>query len=421
MKNDFSGFHKLGLKERLAVLKKATGLSTKEVNALVDSGSLDIEIADIMIENVIGVMHLPMGVAVNFRVNSRDYLVPMCIEEPSVVAAASHAAKLALPGGFKAESDDPVMIGQIQLVGVRDFENVKGIIMSKRDEILKMANNKDSVMLTLGGGAKDIEVRKIETERGVMAVVHVLVDVRDAMGANSVNTMCETLSPYLEEITGARSRLRIISNLAVYRKARATATWRKEDLSEDVIEGILDAYHFALNDPYRCATNNKGVMNGIDAVLIATGNDFRAAEAGAHAYAALNGYKPLTRYEKDKKGNLVGSIELPLTVGLVGGATKTNPIARIALKILGVKSSRELAEVAACAGLANNFAALRAMVKEGIQKGHMKLHAKNIAIMAGAKGSDIFDIANRMVQENNISVSRGMELVKIYRKAGRKR
>ncbi|MBI2578496.1 MAG: hydroxymethylglutaryl-CoA reductase, degradative [Candidatus Aenigmarchaeota archaeon] len=421
MKTDFSGFHKLGLNERLAILKKATGLSTREVNDLVNSGSLDIEIADIMIENVIGVMHTPMGIAVNFRVNGRDYLIPMCTEEPSVVAAASHAAKLALPSGFKAESDDPVMIGQIQLVGVRDFEKVKDIIMSKRDYILKAANNKDSVMLTLGGGAKDIEVRKVETERGVMAIVHVLVDVRDAMGANSVNTICETLSPYLEEITGARARLRIISNLAVYRKARATAVWRKEDLGEDVIEGILDAYHFALNDPFRCATNNKGVMNGIDAVLVATGNDFRAAEAGAHAYAALNGYKPLTKYEKDKKGNLVGSIELPLAVGLVGGATKTNPIARISLKILGVKSSKELAEIAACTGLANNFAALRAMIKEGIQKGHMKLHAKNIAIMAGAAGNNVYEIASRMIQESNISVSRAMELVKIYRRAGRKR
>lgn len=422
VKSDFSGFHKLKLNERLAIIKKLKKLSSKEVAELINSGSLDMDIADIMIENVIGVTHIPLGVAMNFRINGKDYVIPMAIEEPSVVAAASHSAKLARAnGGFTADADEPIMIGQIQLVGVKDYEKVKGIIMSKRDNIIKTANGKDSVMFNLGGGVKDIEVRKVETERGTMTIVHLLVDVRDAMGANSVNTMCETVSPYLEELTGTKARLRILSNLAIYRKARATATWRKEDIDEDVIEGILDAYHLALNDPFRCATNNKGIMNGIDAVLIATGNDFRAAEAGAHSYASLGGYKPLAEYKKDKKGNLIGSIEVPLPVGLVGGATKTNPIARIALKILDIKSAKELACIAACVGLANNFAALRAMIKEGIQKGHMKLHAKNIAIMAGAQGNDIYEIAARMIQEGNISVSRAIELVKLYRKATRKR
>ncbi|MBI4018415.1 MAG: hydroxymethylglutaryl-CoA reductase, degradative, partial [Candidatus Aenigmarchaeota archaeon] len=413
VKSEIPGFYKLGLAERLAVVKKMADLNPQEVRELMNSGALDLDIADIMIENVVGVTHIPLGIAVNFKVNGKDYLVPMATEEPSVIAAASHAAKLALPGGFKAESDEPIMIGQVQLVGVKDFDKLKDAVLSKKDEIIKACNGKDSVIVGLGGGVKNIEVRRLDTQRGTMAIVHLLVDVRDAMGANSVNTMCETISPFLEEITGAKARLHIISNLAMHRKSRATAVWRKEDLGEDAIEGILDAYHFALNDPYRCATNNKGIMNGIDAVFLATGNDFRAAEAGAHAYAALDGYKPLARYERDARGNLVGTIEMPLPAGIIGGSIRTNPIARIALKILGVKSARELSEVAACAGLANNFAALRAMVREGIQRGHMKLHAKNIAIMAGAKGSDIYEVTDRMIQESNISVSRAMELLKL--------
>jgi hydroxymethylglutaryl-CoA reductase len=354
--------------------------------------------------------------------------VPMCTEEPSVVAAASYAAKLAkASGGFRTSSDDPIMIGQIQIMGFRDFGAAREAILKNKENIIARANDRDSVLVSFGGGAKDLEVREIDSDVGKMLVVHLFVDVRDAMGANAVNTMCEGISQILAELAGGYVRLKILSNLADKRLARAKATWKKEELEKstkgamkgsEVVNAILEAYHLALNDPYRCATHNKGIMNGIDAVVIATGNDFRAIEAGAHAFACTSGrYKPLTRYYKSKSGDLVGEIELPMAIGTVGGATRTKPEARVALKILGVKSAKELSEVTAAVGLAQNFAALRALATEGIQKGHMRLHAKNLAVLAGAKGSEIEKVAKKMAEENDINASSAKKTLEEIRRA----
>ena len=413
MKSSLSGFHKLGLEGRLEALRQFSGLTEEEVGVLRRTGALDLPVADRMIENVIGTTEFPLGVAVNFLINGRDYIVPMALEEPSVVAAASNAAKLARPrGGFTASSDDPLMIGQIQLVGIGDIEAASKNIMLNKEKIFEMANKCDSVLVKFGGGVRDIETRRIATGRGAMLVVHLIVDVRDAMGANAVNTMSETVAPFLEEITGGKVRLRIITNLADKRLARARAVWDRDVIGAETVERILDAYEFAAHDQYRCTTHNKGIMNGIDAVVLATANDFRAIEAGAHSYAARNGvYEPLTRYSKDEEGNLVGEIELPMALGLVGGATKTHPVAKVAVKILGVKSAKELAEVAASVGLAQNFAALRALSTEGIQIGHMKLHSKNIAVIAGADGGMIDRVCERMVAEKSISVGRAKEII----------
>jgi len=423
MSDVFHEFYKKSVDERLDIIKKFASLTDEEITTLKKTGALGIDIANRMIENVVGVCGLPLGLGLNFIVNGKEYVVPMCLEEPSVVAAASYAAKLARAGGgFKTSSDEPVMIGQIQLMGFKSFDRAKKAIVNKKREIINKANERDSVLVSFGGGAKNLEVRRIKSKLGDMLVVHLFVDVRDAMGANAVNTMCEMISPMLEELTGGYVRLRIISNLADRRLARAKAVWKREELEKaskgalkgsEVVDAILEAYHLALNDPYRCATHNKGIMNGVDAVVIATGNDFRAVEAGAHAYACISGkYKPLTKYYKNKDGDLVGEIELPVAIGTVGGATKTKPEARIALKILGVKSAKELSQVIASVGLAQNFAALRALATEGIQRGHMRLHAKNIAVTAGAKGDAIEKVAAEMIEEKNISVSCAKEILK---------
>ncbi len=414
MQSSIPGFYEMSLDERLELVKKFAGLEDDEIKALKKDGALENDIAQIMIENVIGTAHLPLGLATYFLINGKDYLIPMAIEEPSVVAAASHAAKLArATGGFKTSSTAPIMIGQIQMKNVPDIDTAEKKIMENIDAIKAIAHKQDSTLIKKGGGLVSMECRKLDTERGKMLVVHLNIDVRDAMGANAVNTMCECVSPYLEEITGGITGMKIISNLATKRTVTAESIWKKEDLGDEVIEGILDAYAFAKADPYRAATNNKGIMNGIDAVLIAAGNDFRAVESGAHSYACISGhYQPLAHYSKNSDGDLVGKIELPMAVGIVGGSTKTNPIARISLKILGVQSSNELGEIAACVGLANNFAAVRAIVKEGINRGHMKLHAKNIAIIAGAEGDEIHNIAERMIKEKFVSVSRAEELLK---------
>jgi len=411
-KSNISGFHKLSVNERLNILKEFAGLTDEEAELLKKTGALELDSANRMIENVVGTTELPFGIATNFLINKRDYLIPMVIEEPSVVAAASYAAKLARPGGgFKTSSTEPIMIGQIQLLSHNPEEAAKKILDHKQ-ELLELANSRDSVLIKLGGGAKDLEARIIDTEEGKMVIIHLLVDVRDAMGANAVNTMAEFIAPEIEKVTGGKVRLRIISNLADRRLARAEAVWKKDVIGKDTIDGILAAYHFAEADQYRCTTHNKGIMNGIDAVAIATGNDFRAIEAGAHSYAARNGrYQSLTKYRKNENGDLVGSIELPMAVGLVGGATRTHPVARIAVKILGVKTANELAEIIAAVGLAQNFAALRALATEGIQAGHMKLHASNLAIMAGAKGEQIEKVVNQMIDEKNISVSRAKEIL----------
>ena len=367
-----------------------------------------------MIENVIGTLAVPLGVAVNFLINGKDYLIPMAIEEASVVAAASHAAKLAREtGGFKAWSSEPLMIGQIQLVKTSSPRNVEKQILSAKREILEKANQQDPMLVSKGGGAKDLRVKVLPSHRGTMVIVELIVDCKDAMGANVVNTMAEALAPMLEDLSQGKANLRIISNLADKRVAKASVRISKEALGDsDVVEGIVDAYAFAAADPYRCATHNKGVMNGVTALCLATGNDTRAIEAGAHAYAARTGhYSPLTMWSRDENGDLQGFIEIPTAVGIIGGITSVHPTAKICLKILGVKTARELGEVMAAVGLAQNLAALRALAAEGIQRGHMSLHARNIAAMAGAEGDMIDAVAATMVREKKVRLDRAKELV----------
>ncbi|MEM4222047.1 MAG: hydroxymethylglutaryl-CoA reductase, degradative [archaeon] len=425
--SELPGFYKLSIEERLKILSKLANLDENEVNQL-KGNPLRLEIADKMIENVIGTFQVPLGIATSFKINGKDYLVPMAIEEPSVIAAASNAAKIARKaGGFKAKSDEPIMIGQIQILDIPNVENAKKEIFENLKEIKRICDEKHTNLVNAGGGFKDLFLYELNTEIGKMLIVNLLVDVRDAMGANVINSMCETLAPFLEKITGGTVRLRILSNLAVYRKVKAEAIFSKEAIEEsfkgeisgeEAIENILQAYYFAKNDKFRATTHNKGIMNGIDAVALATGNDFRALEAGAHAFASLKqGYGPLTEYYKNDNGDLVGRIEIPLAFGIVGGITKSHPLVKINLKILGVKSAQELAEVAACVGLANNFASLRALATEGIQKGHMKLHAKNIAMSVGATGQEVEEIVEKMVEEKNISMSRAKEILEEIRKS----
>jgi len=409
-----SGFYKLSPKERLEHVKAFAGLTDDEAKIVFSTGGLSMDQVNRMIENVVGVMPVPLGIAVNFLINGKDYLIPMAIEEPSVLAAASYAAKLARArGGFTASTTEPVMIGQIQVVGVEDPHHARITVLHAKDEILKHANEQDPILVSVGGGAKDLQVKVIDTVQGPMVIVEILVDCRDAMGANAVNTMSEAVAPLIERITGGRVYLRIISNLATKRLARAKVVIAKEAVGgEAVVDGIIQAYAFAASDPYRCATHNKGVMNGVSAVVLATGNDTRAMEAGAHAYASISGrYKPLTVWEKTREGDLVGTIELPVAVGLVGGATKAHPVARVNVKILGVKTATELGEVLACIGLAQNLAALRALADEGIQRGHMALHARNIAVEAGATGDLVDTVVQRMVEEKMIRLDRAQQLL----------
>jgi hydroxymethylglutaryl-CoA reductase len=408
-----ASLYKLPLEERLRIVKEFAGLTSEEAQTLAN-GTMPTATAQRMIENVISMFPIPLGIATNFLVNGRDYLVPMAIEEPSVVAAASNAAKMARPtGGFTATSTEPVMISQIQIVKCPSPKDAEKEILSARNEILEKANQQDPTLLSMGGGAKDLRVRILPSQVGTLVIVELLVDCRDAMGANVVNTMAEAVAPMVEKISKGQARLRIISNLADRRVAKATTTVSKEVLGgEDVVDGIVEAYAFAAADPYRCATHNKGVMNGVTAVCLATGNDTRAIEAGAHAYAARSGhYSPLTTWKKDSKGNLVGTIEIPAAVGIIGGVTAVHPMAKICLKILGVKTARELGEVMAAVGLAQNMAALRALAAEGIQKGHMSLHARNIAAMAGAQGDLIDLVADKMVAERKIRLDRARELL----------
>ena len=413
--SEISGFYKKTAEERWKIVREFGSLSDDEIRTIGNTGALKFDQVDRMIENVVGTMSLPLGIAVNFLINGRDYLVPMAIEEPSVVAAASNAARMARArGGFKASTSGPIMIGQIQLTHVPDPHSARLAILHARDEILRRANEKDPILVKLGGGAKDVEVRVISTHRGLMVITHLIVDTRDAMGANAVNTMAEAVAPFLEEITGGRVYLRIISNLAVKRLARAHAVFASEGIGgPEAVEGVLEAYAFAEADPFRCATHNKGIMNGIDAVVIATGNDFRAIESGAHAYAAWKGggYHSLTTWERNADGDLVGTIELPLAVGLVGGATAVHPTAKACVKLLGVKTAQELAEVIASVGLAQNFAALRALATEGIQRGHMGLHARNIAATVGAIGDEIDRVAEALVKEGKVRMDRAKEIL----------
>ncbi|HDN95628.1 MAG TPA: hydroxymethylglutaryl-CoA reductase, degradative [Thermoplasmatales archaeon] len=406
------GFYKMPIEERIKIVKEFAGLSDEEAEMLLSFNALPKDIADVMIENVVSCMQLPLGIATNFIINGKEILVPMAIEETSVVAAASNAAKMARPDGFKAKATEPIMIGQIQILN--PSKDAKEKIMENKEDILSLANAQDKILVDLGGGAKDLEARWLSND---MMVVHLLVDVRDAMGANAVNTMAEAVAPLLEKITGGKALLRIISNLAIYRLAEAEVIYKKDAIGgEEVVDKVVKAYEFASLDIFRAATHNKGIMNGIDAVAIATGNDWRAIEAGAHAYAAMNGYKPLTTWKKNDDGDLYGKIKLPLAVGIIGGATKVHPMAKICLKILGVKTAKELAEIMAAVGLAQNFAALRALATKGIQAGHMKLHAQNIAVMAGAKGEEIDVVAKKMIELGKIRMDVAQEILKEIRK-----
>lgn len=409
-----SGFYKLSPKDRLALVKEFADLTDEECSQLLNTGSLPLGVADGMIENVVGAFPLPMGIGVNFLINGRDYLVPMAIEEPSVVAAASYAAKMARDGGgFFTSSTTPVMIGQIQIMGMKDPYGARLRVLEAKADLLKKANDQDSLLVSLGGGARDVTGRVIHTTRGDMLIIELHVDCRDAMGANAVNTMTESIAPIISSITGGRVYLRILTNLATERLARARCVVPKASVGgEEVVEGIANASAFAVADPYRAATHNKGALNGIIAAIVATGNDHRAIEAGAHAYAARNGsYTSLSNWEINENGDLVGSIELPMAVGLIGGAVRTHPIAKIALKILGVKTANEYAEVCAAVGLAQNLGALRALASEGIQRGHMSLHARNIAVAAGATGTMVDLVVERMIKEKKIRMDRAKELV----------
>ncbi|MGB9729900.1 MAG: hydroxymethylglutaryl-CoA reductase, degradative [Thermoprotei archaeon] len=413
------GFYKLSIDERLKIVADFAGLTQDEIELLRKVGNLDLSIADRMIENVIGTMAYPFSVAVNFLINGRDYLIPMVIEEPSVVAAASNAAKWArAKGGIFTSSTGPIMMSQIQLTHVKDPWGAKMKILEHKNDLIRIANEQDPTLVNLGGGAKDIEVRVIDTIKGPMIITHLIVDVRDAMGANAVNTMAEAVAPYIEDLAGGKVYLRIITNLADKRLVRARTVIDKNEIGgEDVVDGIVEAWAFAAADPYRAATHNKGIMNGIIAVALATAQDHRALEAGAHAYAARHGhYTSLTTWEKNEDGDLVGTLEMPMAVGLVGGAVKTHPIARIALKILGVKTATELGEVMAAVGLIQNLAALKALVTEGIQRGHMKLHARNIAIMAGATSDIVDKVVEIMVKEGKVRFDRAKEIVEQLKK-----
>ncbi|MBU2610591.1 MAG: hydroxymethylglutaryl-CoA reductase, degradative [Chloroflexi bacterium] len=419
------GFYNLSLDERLTKLAGTSGLSAVDLAAFQPAGGLTPDAADHMIENAVGLHSLPLGIALNFIVNGREVLVPMVIEEPSVVAGASFMAKLARAGGgFTAEADEPLMIGQMQVLDVPDNPLARSALMEHRAELLAEADTIDPILKKLGGGARDLEIRIIEDSPiGPFLVLHLIYDVRDAMGANAVNTACEKLAPRVEVITGGRVHLKILSNLADRRLARARCIIPVKELAfetvgytgEQVRDGILAAWAFAAVDPYRAATHNKGIMNGVDAVVIATGNDWRAVEAGAHAYAARSGrYTSLSTWGRDADGNLTGFLEMPMAVGIVGGATKVHPTAKAALKLMGVKTASELSEIIVSVGLAQNLAALRALATEGIQRGHMSLHARQVAIAAGATGDMIEKVAAQMVAEKTVRIDRAEEILATY-------
>jgi hydroxymethylglutaryl-CoA reductase len=402
-----SGFHKQSVAERIARVGDIVGLDAADRALLANTGSLSSDVADHLIENVIGTMAIPVGVATNMKVDGRDVLIPMATEESSVVAAVCNAARQCYDnGGFVTSMSGTLMIAQIQLVNVGDPASARLKILERVEEIRAICNECDPILLGLGGGFRELEVRVLDTRSGPMVITHIIVDTRDAMGANAVNTMAEKLAPSIAAWTGGRTYLRILSNLADRRLARARCVWRSADIGgDDVRDGIVTAYHFAEADPYRAATHNKGIMNGISAVVLATGNDTRAVEAGAHAYAARAGrYTSLTHWEVTAEGDLAGSLELPMAVGLVGGATKAHPMARLSLKVLDVKSAEQLARIIAAVGLAQNFSALRALATTGIQKGHMALHAHNIAMMAGAVGDEVDAVARRLVAGGKVRI-----------------
>ncbi len=425
------GFYNLPIEQRLLKLAEAADLSTADLAAF-NSGGLPVDQADHMVENAIGTFGLPLGVALNFVVNQKEVLIPMAIEEPSVIAGVSFMAKLARAGGgFTATATAPEMIGQMQLLDVKDLQSAGLKLQERKAELIAEADAVDPLLKKFGGGARDLEIRLIEESPiGPFMVIHLIYDVRDAMGANAVNTACERLAPRIEAITGGRVHLKILSNLADRRLAKAVCTIPIQELAfesvgqnsnlsnngfsgEKVRDGIIEAWAFAAADPYRAATHNKGIMNGVDAVVIATGNDWRAIEAGAHAYAARGGrYTSLSTWGKDSNGNLTGVLEMPLAVGIIGGATKVHPAAKAALRLLGVQTASELAGIIVSVGLAQNLAALRALATEGIQRGHMSLHARQVAIAAGASGDMIEKVAEQMVAEKTVRIDRAEEILK---------
>jgi hydroxymethylglutaryl-CoA reductase len=418
-----SGFYRLTVEQRRAALREQLG-NDVDLTGIASEGALGLESADHMIENVIGTFALPIGIALNFLVNGRDVLIPMVIEEPSVVAGASFMAKLARTGGgFTASSTPAEMIGQMQVLDLRDVEGAGAAVMRHRADLLAEADAIDPVLSGVGGGARDLQVRVIEDSPiGAFLVVHLIYDVRDAMGANAVNTACERLAPQIEAITGGRVHLRILSNLADRRLTRSTCRIPTQSLTfseysgEAVRDGIIEAWAFAVSDPYRASTHNKGIMNGVDAVVIATGNDWRAIEAGAHAYAARDGrYTSLSAWRRAENGDLIGELEMPMAVGIVGGATRVHPGAQAALRLMQVQNASDLAQVIVSVGLAQNMAALRALATEGIQRGHMSLHARQVAIAAGASGATIDVVAARLVAEKLVRVDRAEAILKELR------
>jgi len=420
--SEISGFYTLDMAQRRRLVQEWADLSDEEAAAL--EASLPLEQADKMIENVVGRCALPLGIATHFLVNGVDYLVPMAVEEPSVVAGVSFAAKLFRQGGgFQAQALGREMIGQIQVLDIADLDEAERAVRQAEPRLLRHADFLQSGLVARGGGARGLEIRRFsESPVGPMLVVHLLFDTVDAMGANAINTLAEGLAPLIEEITGGRVNLRILSNLTDRRMARAEGRIPVRLLArygmsgEEVAQRILEAAALAEVDPYRAATHNKGIMNGVDAVALATGNDWRALEAGAHAYAARSGrYTSLSRWWRTETGDLAGALEMPLAVGIVGGATRSHPTARVALRILGVQSAAQLAEVMAAVGLAQNFAALRALATEGIQRGHMALHARQIAMAAGAQPHEVDVVADRMVAENNIRPQRAEEILRALR------
>ncbi len=411
--SSISKFHEKTRDEKIKTLKSFSNLSKEEVQILKGDGGIVFDQANTMVENAIGIVSYPLGIATNFKINGNDYLIPMVIEEPSVIAAASKAAKIARKhGGFTMEADESYSIGQIQVVNV-EIKSVIPKILSKSEEILTLANSKSKTLSKMGKGAKKISCKEIKTKSGQMLVVEILIDVGDAMGANVTNTMCEAVAPLLEKITGGKAILKILSNYSTKRLVRGRATFDKEELGgSNVVDKIILAYEFAANDPYRAVTHNKGIMNGIIAVANSTGQDTRAIEAAAHAYASKDGkYTSLTKWKKDKDGNLIGEIEMPMSVGIVGGIINIHPMMKTCLKILGVKSARELSCIIGAAGLAQNLSAMRALASEGIQKGHMKLHAKNIATSAGVPPTKIAQVVAQMTKEGNVSVTRAKEIL----------
>lgn len=428
MKNSrISAFYKKTIEERLAIVGEWANLSQDELAVLDGSMGLSPSQANNMIENVIGTYSLPLGIATNFLINRKDYLIPLVIEEPSVVAALSNAARLFREGGgFSASSDEPIMIGQIQVLDVEDLEKAKELLLANKARLMQEADEIGGSIVKRGGGAVDIEVNLIsDSQYQKMIILHLLYNTQDAMGANAINTAVEHIAPSVEEITGGRVNLRILSNLTDKRKARAEGmipfeALRSSDMGgKEAAKRVVEAGWFAEVDPYRATTHNKGIMNGIDAIVMATGNDWRAVEAGAHAFAARDGsYRSLTRWWQDKEGNLHGSIELPLAVGIVGGATKVHPTAQVALKILAIESARELAEVIACVGLAQNFAAIKALATEGIQRGHMRMHAKQLAVAAGAQGTEVAVVTQRMIEDGVIRLERAISIVTNLRNEG---